>query len=81
MMKGWKELLFFAEDKYKTHITERAATVTSVHKVSSESVKRSQEELSRLLSKLELNRSGSDWDAALKSHKHHADKQTCDFSL
>lgn len=71
MMKGWKELLFFAEDKYKNRITE----------VSSESVKRSQEELSRLLSKQVLNRSGSDWDAALKSHKHHTDKQTCDFSL
>lgn len=26
-----------------------------------------------------MNRSGRDW--ALESHKHHTDKQTCDFSL
>ena len=55
--------------------------VHAVYKVSTQSVKRLQEELSRLLSELALNRSGCDWDAALESHKHRADKQTCDFSL
>lgn len=51
------------------------------HKASPRSVRRLHEELSRLLSNFSLNRSGCDWDAALQSHKHHADKQTCDFSL